>query len=162
MAADKKTDGEKLIATNPAAKQNFFLEEFVEAGIVLTGTEIKSLRAQAPQLRDAYVEVRPSGKNLEAWLVNVHIGHYSHGNIWNHELVRRRKLLLHRHQIEKLFGAVNQKGYTIVPTRMYFKGGLAKIELALGKGKKQHDKRETLKQKSAQREIDQAMKHGKR
>jgi SsrA-binding protein len=158
MPGEKKGSGEKLIATNPIARQNYFIDEVVEAGLALTGTEVKSLRTQAPNLRDAFVEVSGRDSSLEAWLVNVHIAPYSHGNIWNHEPLRRRKLLLHKHQIERLFGAVMRDGMTIVPTRMYFKSGRAKIEIGLGRGKKKHDKRETLKQKSAEREMDQARK----
>jgi SsrA-binding protein len=150
----EKAGGEKLIATNPN-RSNFQIEEIVEAGLVLTGTEIKSLRAQSPNIRDAFVEVTPE---MQAWLVNVHIAPYTHGNIWNHEPLRRRKLLLHRHQIQKLFGAVIQKGMTIIPTRIYLKKGRAKVELALARGKKKHDKRETIKEKSAAREMDQALK----
>jgi SsrA-binding protein len=150
---------EKLIANNPAARHDYFIEEVVEAGLVLTGTEVKSLRAAAPGLRDSYVEVSGTAHStIEAWLVNCHIAPYSHGNIWNHEPLRRRKLLLHRHQLEKLFGATIQKGMTIVPLRMYFKQGRAKVEIGLGKGKKKHDKREDLKKKSAQREMDIAKK----
>ncbi len=157
--ANERT-GEKIIANNPIAYHNYTISEIVEAGIVLTGTEIKSMRAQSPNLRDAYVEVRAAGK-LEAWLVNTHISPYTHGNIWNHEPGRRRKLLLHKHQIERLHGAITREGFTVVPTRMYFKKGRAKIELGLGKGKKMHDKRDTLKRKSAEREMDQAMKNAK-
>lgn len=158
--SEKKDAGEKLIATNPNGRMNYFIDEVVEAGLVLSGTEVKSLRAQAPNLRDAYVEIR-GGKSsgpMEAWLVNVHIAPYAYGNIWNHEPLRRRKLLLHAHQIQKMFGAVTQKGLNIIALRMYFKKGRAKIELGMGKGKKKHDKRETLKKKSAQREMEQAVK----
>jgi SsrA-binding protein len=158
VAAEAKGSGEKLIASNPNARSNFFLSEMVEAGIVLTGTEIKSLRQSAPNLRDSFVEVTGKAPGLEAWLVNAHIAPYTHGNIWNHDPLRRRKLLLHRHQIDRLYGSVIRDGMTIVPTRMYLKQGKAKIEIALGKGKKKHDKRETIKQKSAQREMDQAIK----
>jgi SsrA-binding protein len=164
--SDNKATGEKLIATNPIAHSNYFIEETLEAGIALTGTEVKSLRAMSPNLRDSHVEVRGSksgGKaGFEAWLLNTHIGPYTHGNIWNHEPTRKRKLLLHAHELEKLFGAVQRAGMTIVPTRMYFKQGRAKVELGLGKGKKNHDKREDLKKRSAEREIDQAMKNARR
>lgn len=155
-------EGEKLIATNPNARSNYFLEEFLEAGMALTGTEIKSLRTQAPNLRDAFVEVRSArgGKSFEAWLLNAHIAPYSHGNIWNHDPLRQRKLLLHAHQLSKLHGAIIQKGMSLVPTRMYFKKGRAKIEIALGKGKKKHDKREDLKKRAHVREMDQARKRG--
>ncbi|MBY0470072.1 SsrA-binding protein SmpB [bacterium] len=159
MAEEKKGGGEKLIASNPTARSNYVIEEVVEAGIVLTGTEVKSLRSQTPALKDSYVEVTGKGSNsVEAWLLNTHIGPYTHGNIWNHEPSRRRKLLLHRHQLEKLHGATIKKGITIVPTKMYFKKGMVKVELALGKGKKKGDKREDVKKKSAQREMDRAMK----
>jgi SsrA-binding protein len=157
-------EGEKLLATNPS-RGNYSIDEIVEAGLVLTGTEIKSLRAQSPNLRDAYVDMRGlagqernATRVMEAWLVNLHIAPYSHGNIWNHDPLRPRKLLLHRHQLEKLFGAVTQKGVTIIPTRMYLKKGRAKVELGLGRGKKKHDKRQDLKKKAHDREIDLAMK----
>jgi len=158
----EKGSGEKLIATNPNARSNYFIEEVVEAGVALSGTEVKSLRAQAPNLRDSYVEVGQAKNGpLEAWLINVHIAPYAYGNIWNHEPLRRRKLLLHKHQIEQMFGAVTQKGLSIIPLRMYFKKGRAKIELGLGKGKKKYDKREDLKKKSAQREMDIARKRSR-
>jgi len=153
-AKASKPGGEQLIATNPNGRSNYFIEEVLEAGLVLTGTEVKSLRMQAPNLRDAYVEVKSGGKTAEAWLVNVHIGPYSHGNIWNHEANRRRKLLLHSHQIHQLFGSVTLKGLSIIPLRMYFLKGRAKVELGVGKGKKKYDKREDLKKKSAEREMD--------
>jgi SsrA-binding protein len=156
MAADQKS-GEKLIATNPNAHANYFIEEVVEAGIVLTGTEAKSLRNQSPNLKDSYVEVTSTGKKFEAWLLNTHIGPYSHGNIWNHVATRRRKLLLHHYQLERLHGAVIQKGMTIVPVKMYFKKGLAKIEIGVGKGKKKHDKREDIKRRTAEREMEVEM-----
>ncbi len=149
---------EKILATNPKAYSNFIIEEVVEAGLVLTGTEIKSLRNQTPNLRDAFVDVISHSKKLEAWLFNAHIAPYSHGNIWNHEPLRKRKLLLHKHQLEQLFGAITQKGKTVIPTKMYLKKGIAKVELALAKGKKKGDKRETAKKKSAQKEIARALK----
>jgi SsrA-binding protein len=157
--ADPAPAGEKLIASNPSARSDYHIEEVVEAGIQLTGTEVKSLRTQSPNLKDSFVDIRPLGNRLEAWVMNLHIGLYSHGNIWNHETKRRRKLLLHRYQIERMFGAVTQKGLTIIPLRMYFKKGLAKLELGLGKGKKKYDKREDLKKKSAEREMDLARKN---
>src|SRR4051794_32000887 len=103
--SEAKGDGEKLIAGNPAARSDYFIDEVIEAGIALTGTEVKSLRSQTPAIKEAYVEIRPHGKGLEAWLTNCNIAPYSHGNINNHEPKRRRKLLLHRHQIERMFGA---------------------------------------------------------
>ena len=158
-----KDTGEKLIASNPTARSSYQIQEIVEAGLVLKGTEVKSLRAQAPNLRDSFVEVHPRGHSFEAWLLNVHIGPYSHGNIWNHEAMRKRKLLLHKHQLAKLYGAVVQKGLSIIPLRMYFKQGMAKIELGLGKGMKKYDKREVLKKKTMDREteIEMANKRGR-
>ncbi len=149
-----KDPGEKLIASNPSARVHYFIEEVVEAGLVLKGTEVKSLRSQAPNLRDAFVEIRTFRGGFEAWLVNTHVGHYTHGNIWNHDPTRRRKLLLHQHQLQRLHGAMIQKGMTIIPLRMYFKKGLAKVELGVGKGKKNYDKRETLKKKAIEREME--------
>jgi SsrA-binding protein len=150
--------GMKIIATNPIARANFTIDEIVEAGVVLVGTEIKSLRHQSPNIRDTHVEIKGKEGSLEAWLLNAHIPPYTHGNIWNHEPDRPRKLLLHSHQIKKIFGAITQKGLTIVPTKMYFKHGRAKVEIALAKGKKKHDKRETLKKRTADREMEQAKK----
>lgn len=155
--------GQKLISSNSSARGDYFLEEFVEAGIVLQGTEIKSIRNSAPNLKESFVEVTKnrSGR-LEAWLVNLHIGPYSHGNIWNHEPRRRRKLLLHAHQIRKMFGYLTQDGKTIVATRMYFVKGRVKVEVAVAKGKKKGDKRADDKKRSQNREIDQAMKRKNR
>lgn len=152
-------NAEILIASNPNARSNFFVSEVVEAGLVLTGTEVKSLRANSPNLRDAFVEVRGQpGKLLEAYLMNTNIAPYSHGNIWNHAPARKRKLLLHRHQIERLYGASVRDGMSIIPLRMYFKKGLAKVEIGLGKGKKKGDKRADVKKKTADREIEKALK----
>lgn len=147
----------KLISSNPIAKTDFLWVEVVEAGLMLTGTEIKSLRTQSPNLRDSFIEVSMTPKKSEAWLVNCHIAPYSHGNIWNHEPRRRRKLLLHAHQIKRLHGGIIKDGMTIVPTRIYLKKGIAKIEIALAKGKKNHDKRQDSKKKSAQKEMAQAL-----
>jgi len=158
-------EGEKLIASHPTARSDYFIQEVVEAGIQLTGTEVKSIRAQSPSLKDAFVDIQSSsgGKTgaLEAWLVQAHIAPYSHGNINNHEPLRRRKLLLHRHQINRLFGSITQDGLTLIPLRMYFKKGHVKMELALAKGKKKHDKREDIKKRSAEREMDQARKRSR-
>ena len=151
-------EGEKLIATHPTARSDYFIEETVEAGIMLTGTEVKSIRAQSPSLKDSFVDVTPEH---EAWLVQAHIAPYTHGNINNHEPLRRRKLLLHKHQINRLFGAVTQDGMTIIALRMYYKKGRVKLELALAKGKKKHDKREDIKKRSAEREMDFARKRAK-
>ena len=151
-------EGEKLIAKNPNAHSNYFISEVYEAGIALVGTEVKSIRNQSPNLKDSYVEVRSRAGKFEAWLLNAHVGPYSHGNIWNHEALRKRKLLLHGYELSKLYVAVTQKGMTLVPMRMYFKKGRVKIEIGLGKGKKKYDKRETLKKKSADLEMERARK----
>jgi SsrA-binding protein len=150
----RRAKGEKLIASNPIARSNYFIDEVVEAGLVLTGTEVKSLRANAPNLRDAFVEVRLRSDSYEAWLLNSNVAQYVHGNIWNHDPARKRKLLLHRHQLKSLYIAITQKGLSVIPLRMYFKNGIAKVELGVGKGKKKYDKRETLKKKSAEREME--------
>ena len=158
----KMNPGEKLIASNPIARSNYMITEIVEAGVVLTGTEVKSLRDQTPQLRDSFVEVIAQGKKFEAWLLNVHIGPYSHGNIWNHEALRRRKLLLHGYQIQKLYAALIQQGMSIIPIKMYFKEGRVKIEIGLGKGKKKYDKRDDLKKRDAEKDIQKALKERQR
>ncbi len=145
---------EKLIAENRKARHEYFLEEFYEAGIVLTGTEIKSVRRGAVQFKDAYIDFIGN----EAYIRDMHIAQYKEGNIFNHEETRMRKLLLHKHEIIKLKNAVSVKGYTVVPTKMYLKDGLAKMEIALAKGKDLYDKRQSEKQRDAQREIEKAMK----
>ncbi len=153
-----KPPAEKLIASNPA-RGDYFVEETVEAGISLVGTEVKSLRETSPNIRDAFVDIHPkSSTRLEAWLLNMHIAPYSHGNLQNHEPLRKRKLLLHRHQIERLNGSLIRDGMTVIPLRFYFKGGKIKCELGVCKGKKQQDKRQDIKRKSADREIERAMK----
>jgi SsrA-binding protein len=119
---------------------------------------VKSLRNAPPGLRDSYVDIGSGGKRFEAWLINLHIAPYAHGNIWNHDPLRKRKVLLHRYQLEKIHGAIIRQGMTLIPLRLYFKTGLVKVELGLGKGKKLHDKREDMKRKSAKREIEQALK----
>lgn len=155
-------NGEILISSNPNGRTNFFISEVVEAGVVLTGTEVKSIRETSPNLRDSFVDVQGQlGKKLEAFLMNAHVGPYSHGNIWNHQALRKRKLLLHRHQIERLYGASVRDGMSIIPLRMYFKKGIVKIEIGLGKGKKKSDKRDDVKKKFADREIEKAMKRGR-
>ena len=145
---------EKVIAVNRKARHDYFLEEFIEAGIVLTGTEIKSIRKGKVQFKDAYIDFIDN----EAYIRDMHISAYDHGNIFNHEETRLRKLLLHRLEIRRLSQKVKIKGYTIVPTRLYLKDGRAKLEIALAKGKELHDKRNTLKERDAQREIEKAMK----
>ncbi len=145
---------EKVIAVNRKARHDYFLEEFFEAGLELTGTEIKSVRKGHVQFKEAYVDFIGN----EAFIRDMHIAQYDHGNIFNHEETRLRKLLLHRHEIVKLRRAVSVKGYTVVPTRMYLKNGLAKLEIALARGKDLYDKRQTLKERDVKREIDKAMK----
>jgi SsrA-binding protein len=145
---DKETS-RKILSDNRQAGHNYFLMERFEAGLVLTGTEVKAVKDGNAQLKDAYAEVR----NNEAWLVNAHISQYSHGNRENHLPVRNRKLLLHRREIDKLLGQTREKGLLLIPTRMYLKGGRIKCELAVAKGKKLHDKRESERKKTAEDEA---------
>jgi SsrA-binding protein len=150
---------EKVVATNRKAFHDYSIEEKLEAGIVLKGTEVKSLREGKVNLRDSYASV----EHGEAILHNCHISPYSHGNIMNHDPLRPRKLLLHRKEINKLLGKTQQKGLTLVPLRIYFsKRGQAKVEIALAKGKKQYDRREAIKSREAGREVERAMKSGRR
>lgn len=146
--------GEKLICNNKKAYHEFFIEEKFEAGMVLTGTEVKSLRMGRVNLHDAFAQVR-SG---EAFLNNLHISPYEFGNRENHDPDRMRKLLLHKKEIEKLFSKIREQGYTLIPLRLYFKDGLVKAELGLAKGKKLYDKREDLKEKDHKRDMAQALK----
>ncbi|TAL24629.1 MAG: SsrA-binding protein SmpB [Nitrospirae bacterium] len=143
-----------IVCQNKKAYHDYHIEETVEAGIALLGTEVKSLREGKGNLKDSHVLI----KNLEAFLLNCHISPYSHGNIMNHEPLRTRKLLLHRKEIERLTGKVAQKGYTLIPLKIYFKGSLAKVEIGLAKGKRVYEKREAVKKKEAAREIERAMK----
>jgi SsrA-binding protein len=154
----KKDDGGKVIATNRKAFHDYQILERVEAGMALTGTEIKSLREGRANLTDSYVTFHGG----EAYLLNAHISPYTHGNRENHEPLRSRKLLLHKRELHKLFLQVRDKGLTIVPLRLYFRGSLAKAEIALVRGKKQHDKRDTERVKEADREVAAAIKHGRR
>jgi SsrA-binding protein len=144
----------KILSDNRAAGHNYFLTDRIEAGLALTGTEVKAIRDGKIQLKDAFGEVSAN----EAWLVNAHISHYSHGNIMNHAPERRRKLLLHRAEITKLQEQTREKGLTLVPTKVYLKDGKIKVELALGKGKKFHDKRESARE----REMDAEARAGMR
>src|ERR687887_1077043 len=140
---------EKQVATNRKAFHDYAIEEKIEAGIVLKGTEVKSMRDGRVNLRDAYASV----EHGEVILHNFHISPYSHGNIMNHDPLRPRKLLLHRKEIRKLIGQTQQKGLTLVPLRIYFTAqGLAKVEIALARGKKEYDRRETIKQREVSRE----------
>ncbi|WP_280769470.1 SsrA-binding protein SmpB [Salipaludibacillus daqingensis] len=144
----------KLIAQNKKARHDFHVEETYEAGMVLTGTEIKSIRNRRVNLKDSFARVSQG----EVWMSNLHISPYEQGNRYNHDPVRTRKLLLHRKQINQLIGLTQQKGYTIVPLKIYIKNGVAKVLIGVGKGKKRHDKREDLKRKDANREIQRAFK----
>ena len=138
----------KILSDNRHAGHNYHLLERFEAGLALTGTEVKSAKDGRVQLKDSFAEVAGN----EAWLLNAHIGQYSHGNRENHEPTRRRKLLLHRAEIDKLLGKTREKGLTLVPTKMYLKNGRIKLELAVAKGKKLHDKRESEKKRDWGRE----------
>jgi len=141
------------VSDNRSAAHNYHLGERFEAGIVLTGTEVKAARAGKVQLKDSYAEIIGN----EAWLMNAHISPYSHGNIANHEPVHRRKLLLHRREIDKLLGQTREKGFTLIPTKMYLKNGLLKCELALAEGKKIYDKREAERARQMESEARAAM-----
>jgi SsrA-binding protein len=150
---DPLAAGERDAAVNRAAGHNYFLLEKYEAGIMLRGTEVKSVRNGLCNLKDAYGLV----KDGEVWLLNAHIGPYEHGNIFNHDPVRTRKLLLHKDEVRKLIGKTQQKGLTLIPTRMYFRNGRAKCELALARGKQLWDKRETERRRDADREAREAI-----
>ena len=145
---------DKPLAKNRRASFDYFIEETYEAGIVLQGTEIKSIRAGRVNITDAHIRIIRG----EAQVINMHIAPYEQGNRFNHDPTRTRKLLLHRKEIDKLFGLVQQKGYAIFPLKLYIKNGFAKLLIGVGKGKKQYDKREDQKQKQMKRDIDRAMK----
>ncbi|MEN1967257.1 SsrA-binding protein SmpB [Lentibacillus sp. N15] len=145
----------KTIAQNKKASHDYFIEETYEAGIVLQGTEIKSIRNGRVNLKDAHARINHRG---EVYLLNMHISPYEQGNRFNHDPTRSRKLLLHRKQIDKLIGLTQQQGYALVPLKVYIKNGVAKILIGLGRGKKKYDKREDLKRKQMKRDIDRAIK----
>lgn len=145
---------EQVVSTNRKAYHDYFIEETYEAGITLLGTEVKSLREGKANLKDSYALI----KGNEIFLLNCHISPYSHGNIQNHDPLRTRKLLLHRKEINKLWGELTQKGLTLIPLKIYFKKGKAKVEIGLCKGKKQYEKREVLKEKEARREIERHLR----
>jgi SsrA-binding protein len=146
--------GTKLIADNRRARRDYELLERVEAGIVLTGTEVKSARAGKVQLGQAYADIRGG----EAWLVGASIAEYAQGGRFGHEPDRDRKLLLHRGEIDSLYGKVREKGLTLVPTRMYFKDGRVKVEIALARGRERTDRRRVLAERDAQRQIERALR----
>ena len=153
MSKDAK---DRDVAVNRRAYHDYFVDEKYEAGVMLTGTEVKSVRNGRANLRDGYVRI----DNGEAWLENVHISPYAQGNVMNQEPLRPRKLLLHRKEISSLIGKVKQKGYTLVPLRVYFSRNHAKVEIGLARGKRQYDKREAIAERDAKREIARAMRRG--
>ena len=155
---DPTSSGQRDAAVNRIASHNYFLLEKFECGLVLTGTEVKSVRAGHSNLKDAYGLV----KDGEIWLLNAHIGPYEHGNIFNHAPLRTRKLLMHKEEIRKLIGKTQQKGQTLIPTRMYFKNGKVKLELALAKGKQLWDKRETERRRTADKEAREAIRRSRK
>ncbi|HKV87009.1 MAG TPA: SsrA-binding protein SmpB [Candidatus Dormibacteraeota bacterium] len=153
---DRDSERERDVAVNRRAYHDYFIDEKYEAGIMLTGTEVKSVRGGRANLRDGFVRV----DGREAWLENVHISPYAQGNLMNQEPVRPRKLLLHRKEIASLIGKVRQKGYTLIPLRLYISRNHAKVEIGLGRGKRQYDKREAIAERDAKREIARAMRRG--
>jgi SsrA-binding protein len=152
-SAQSGKNPDRDVASNRAAGHNYFLLERFEAGIVLTGTEVKSARDGRVNLKDAYGLV----KDGELWLLNAHISPYQHGNIYNHNPVRTRKLLVHKNELRKLIGKTQPKGVTLIPTRMYFRNGKIKVEVALAKGKQHWDKRETERRRTADKEAREAV-----
>jgi SsrA-binding protein len=158
MARRAEGEGETLIADNRKALFDYFILETFEAGIVLTGTEVKGIREGKANLRDGYARV----EDEEVWLYKVHINPYSHRGYVDHDPKRRRKLLLHRSEIRKLIGRTVEKGLTLVPTRMYFKNGRVKVALGLARGKQLHDKRETIKRRETERETRAMVKERRR
>ena len=145
----------KLIAKNPTAYHNYNIEDKIETGIVLSGTEIKSIRNGKVNLKDSYAMI----KNGEVFVLGMHISPYEHGNIFNKDPLRTRKLLLNRREINKLIGAINQKGFSIVPIKLYFNNNFVKLEIGIGKGKKLYDKREDMAKKDANRKIQRTLKN---
>lgn len=147
----------KVVAENRKARHDYIIEDTFETGIVLVGTEVKSLRMGKANLKDAYARI----KNGEVFVYQMHIGMYPFAYYNNHEPLRTRKLLLHNYEIKKLYGKVNEKGYSLVPLRLYFKAGKAKLKLALARGKKSHDKRETIRRRDQKRELDRERKNNR-
>jgi SsrA-binding protein len=151
---ERKGDGIRVVYNNKRATFDYELLERIEAGVVLTGTEIKSIRANNVSLQRSYVQARGD----ELWLLEANISPYEHGNRLNHEPTRPRKLLLHRREINRILAALTQKGLTIVPTRLYLKGGRAKVEIALARGKRKFDKREDIARRDADRQVERALR----
>lgn len=148
------TEPDKIVATNRRARFEYHIEETHEAGIVLTGTEVKSLRSGRASLQEAFARV----EHGEVWLHHMHIPPYEAGNIFNHDPLRKRKLLLHGSEVRRLYGKAQQKGYTLIPLRLYFKRGLAKVELAVARGKREYDKRAAIARREAERQIAKAVR----
>jgi len=144
----------KIVCQNRKAYHDYTIEETIEAGMQLLGTEVKSLRQGKANLKDSYVIIKDS----EAFLLNCHISPYSHGNIMNHDPLRTRKLLLKRKEIERLKGKIQQKGYTLIPLKLYFKGSFAKVQVGCAKGKRKYEKRDTIREREAKRTIERAIK----
>ena len=155
---DAKATTDKIVAQNRAASYNYHILEKMEAGLILHGTEVKALREGKANIRDAFVDFKPSGP----YLVNAHIAQYLPGGPWNHEPLGDRKLLLHKREIHKWSGRTDAKGLTVIPLRIYFRDGIAKVEIALAQGKKSWDRRQDEKDKEARRETDQAMYNNRR
>ena len=153
-----KNDAIKIVCENRKARHDYFIHETYETGIELKGTEVKSLRVGKANLRDSYAEV----KDGEIFVENMHISPYEQGNIFNHDPLRRRRLLMHKREILKLFSKTREKGFTLVPLKIYFKNGRAKLELALASGKHTYDKRAALAEKSAKRDIERAIRDKQR
>ena len=150
----KKAQSEKIVCSNKLARLNYAIEDTFEAGMVLVGTEVKALREGMANLKDSYAQV----KDGDVFLHEMHISPYSHGNIANHDPLRVRKLLLHRSEIKRLYGKTQERGMTLVPLKVYFKGGKAKIEIGVAKGKKLYDKREDIKKREDQRDIERGFR----
>ncbi len=150
--------GDKTITNNRKAFHDYLIEETIEAGIVLTGTEIKSIREGQVNIRDAYAKPQ----NGELWLVNAHVAQYKEGNRYNHDPLRPRKLLIHKRELQMLSAAVDRKGLTLVPLKMYLKNGRAKVEIGVAKGKRIHDKRMSIIKRQSDREMEKAVKSGRR
>ena len=154
MANKQPSSDEKLVCVNRQARHNYFIDETYEAGLVLLGSEVKSLRDGKANLVDSYAQIRRG----EAFLINAHISPYAGANQFNREPTRTRKLLLHAREIERLTGKTKERGLTLIPLKLYFKDGRAKVELGLARGKKLYDKRDTLRRKVAEREVERSLK----
>ena len=150
----KKEKAIKIVCQNKQARRNFFIDDTYEAGMVLVGTEVKALREGRANLTDSYAAV----KDDEVFLHDMHISPYTHGNRYNHEPRRRRKLLLHRREIRRIYGKTREKGFALIPLKVYFKNGKAKVEIGIGKGKKLYDKREDLKRRDDKRDMERALR----